>query len=171
ISSAQQEDSYALDVLSNILFEGTSSRAYRKLVLEKDYAIGVSGSAYTPAFPGLFLISATAKRGVSAETGLSELYSLIGEVQDKGVDEHEIQAAVKQLTLQLVDSIRTPYGLGQLIGIVELIFGDPRRFSDDLNKYLRVSQVDVQRVARKYLNPNNRTVVTLKPETNEGEAP
>ncbi len=171
VTSAHQDDSYALDVLSNILFEGTSSRAYRKMVLEKDRAIGISGSAYTPAYPGLFLISATAKQGVSAESVQADLYGVISEVQDKGVEVEEISAAVKQLTLQLIDGVRTPYGLGQLIGTVELIFDDPRRFSDDLNKYLRVSQADVQRVARKYLNPNNRTVVTLVPEKNGEETP
>jgi predicted Zn-dependent peptidase len=61
--------------------------------------------------------------------------------------------------------VRTPYGLGQLIGTVQTIFSDPSRFIEDLNKYLRIKAPDVQRVAQKYLVPNNRSVVTLVPET------
>ena len=67
----------------------------------------------------------------------------------------------------MVDSVRTPYGLGQLIGIVTTIFGDPNRFAEDLAKYTKIKPSDVQRVANKYLIPNNRTVVTMIP----GDAP
>jgi zinc protease len=70
---------------------------------------------------------------------------------------------VKQLTVNLVDSIRTPYGLGQLIGTVQMTLGDPNKFSEDLSKYLKVTIADVQRVAKHYLFPNNRSVVTLAP--------
>ncbi|MEK6577971.1 MAG: pitrilysin family protein, partial [Bdellovibrionota bacterium] len=59
VTSAEHNDSFALDVLANILFEGTSSRAYRRLVEEKDIAMGLHGSAFTPAYPGLFIITGT----------------------------------------------------------------------------------------------------------------
>jgi zinc protease len=165
VTSAEHDDSYALDVLANILFEGTSSRAYRKLVEEKEIAMGISGSAYTPTYPGLFIISATMKGDVPGTKAEGALDEVIREVQDKGVTQEEIQRAVRQLTVQLVDGVRTPYGLGQLIGTVQTIFSDPNRFIDDLNKYLKIKAPDVQRVAQKYLVPNNRSVVTLVPES------
>ena len=70
VTSAEQDDSYSLDVLANILFEGTSSRAYRKLVEEKDLMTGISGSAYTPTYPGLFIIIGyDARRDPRADRG------------------------------------------------------------------------------------------------------
>jgi zinc protease len=165
VTSAEQDDSYALDVLANILFEGTSSRAYRKLVEEREIAMGVSGSAYTPTYPGLFIITTTMKGGVPGTKAEGALDEAIHDIQEKGVTEEEITRAVRQLTVQLVDGVRTPYGLGQLIGTVQTIFADPGRFIDDLNKYLRIKAPDVQRVAQKYLVPNNRSVVTLIPES------
>ena len=164
VTAAVDEDSYALDVLANILFEGSSSRAYRKLVEEKDIAISVSGSAFTPAFPGIFIITGTMKGNIPAEQGEVLLDQVIRETQEKGVSGEEISAAVKQLTVQLVDSVRTPFGLGQLIGTVMMIFGEPTRFAEDLSKYLKVTAQDVKRVSVKYLSPNNRSVVTLLPE-------
>lgn len=163
ITSAEEDDSYALDVLANILFEGTTSRAYRRLVEEKNIALGVSGSAYTPTFPGLFIITATMKAKIQATKAEDELNRLIGEVQDKEVTPEEIAIAVRQLTVELVDSVQTPHGLGQLIGTVQMIFGDPERFAKDLAKYTKVTAKDVKRVAQKYLNPNHRTIVTLVP--------
>src|SRR5262249_48728743 len=135
VTSASEDDSYALDVLANILFEGTSSRAYRLLVEDKDVAAGISGSAFTPTYPGLFIISGTMKGGVPSSEAEKLLDQAIAEVQEKDVTPEEISVAVRQLTVQLVDSVRTPYGLGQLIGTVVTIFGDPERFADDLSKY------------------------------------
>ncbi len=164
VSAALNDDSYALDVLANILFEGTSSRAYRKLVEEKDVVAEISGSAFTPTYPGLFIISGTLKGGVRTEAAEKLLDELIKEAQEKDVTEEEIKIAVRQLTVQLVDSVRTPHGLGQLIGTVQMIFEDPQRFADDLAKYTQVKAKDVRRVAQKYLHPNNRSIVTLVPQ-------
>lgn len=163
VTSAHDDDSFALDVLANILFEGTSSRAYRSLVEEKDLASGVAGAAFTPAFPGLFIVNATMRGGVPAEAGERALDAVIREAQESEVSAEEIRAAVRQLTVQLVDSVRTPHGMGQLIGTVQTIFGDPSRYAEDLGKYTRVTASDVRRVANQYLHPNNRSVVTLVP--------
>jgi zinc protease len=163
VTSAADDDSYALDVLANILFEGTSSRAYRSMVDEKDIVAGIGGSAYTPTFPGLFIVTATMKGKLETGQAEAELERLIGEVQEKGVTQDEIKRAVKQLTVQLVDSVRTPHGMAQLVGTVATVLGDPEKYSNDLEKYLKVSASDVQRVARKYLTPNNRSVVVMVP--------
>lgn len=165
VTAAEDHDSYALDVLANILFEGTSSRAYHRLVEDKDLASALAGSAYTPTYPGLFIISGIMKGDIPSSEAEAELDRVIREVQDGGVTEEEVAIAVKQLTVQLVDSVRTPYGLGQLIGTVMMIFRDPARFSEDLAKYLKVKPEDVKRVAQVYLEPNNRSVVTLIPES------
>jgi zinc protease len=162
VPSAKDDDSYALDVLSNILFEGTSSRAYRKLVEEKQIALSVGGTNFTPTYPGLFIISGTMKG--KNPTALAEvaLDQVIKAVQENGVTDEEIKIAVKQLTVQAVDSVRTTDGMANLIGTVQTIFGDPEMYADDLKKYVKVTRSDVKRVAEKYLVPNNRSIVIMK---------
>ena len=164
VTAADHDDSYALDVLANILFEGNASRAYREIVEENDLALAITGSAYTPTYPGLFIVSGVMKQGVSTSEVETVLNRVIQGVQEKGVTPEEIQVAVKQLTVQLVDSVRTPHGLGQLIGTIMTVFGDPGRFAKDLEKYTKVTGEDVKRVALKYLIPNNRSIVTLVPD-------
>jgi len=164
ITSAKDEDSYALDVLANILFAGTSSRANRLLVDEKNKVVGITGMAFTPTYPGLFLVNGTMKNGIAASEAEKLLDEVILEIQKNGVTQDEINAAVRQLTVMMVDGLKTPYGLGILMGTVETVFGDPARYQKDLEKYLRVTQEDVKRVAQKYLIPNNRTVVILEPK-------
>jgi zinc protease len=160
--SAKDDDSYALDVLSNILFEGTTSRAYRKLVEELQLCLSIDGSDYTPTYPGLFIISGTMKGQQDTALAETALDSVIRDVQDNGVTDEEIKTAVKQLTVQLVDSVRTTDGMANLIGTVQTIFGDPELYADDLKKYVKVTRDDVKRVASKYLVPNNRSIVVMK---------
>jgi len=162
ITEAGHPDSAALDVLANILFGGTSSRAYQLLVEERNLAISVTGSSYTPTYPGLFLVSATMRGDLPASSAEAALDSILTDIQEKGVTPEEVQIAVKQLSVQLIDSIRTPHGMGQLVGTVQMIFGDPKRFSEDIERYFKVTPEDVRRVAKQYLIPNNRVVVTLK---------
>src|SRR5271157_5358822 len=64
ISSA---DSYALEVASEILSDGQSSRLYKKLVVEKQMVIDVgAGYEMTSFDPGLFIVSAQMRPGVTA---------------------------------------------------------------------------------------------------------
>jgi len=45
--------------------------------------------------------------------------------------------------------------------------GDYNKLFDAAKSYSAVTKEDVQRVARKYFGPNNRTVATLLPENDE----
>ncbi len=162
-TSAAEDDTYALDVLSNILFSGNDSRGYRRMVEEKQIALAVGGVNYTPLYGGIFMASATMRSGHPATEFETELDSLITDIQTKGVTATEIRTAVRQLTVQTVDSVRTASGLANMIGTVDAIFGDPMRFKEDLAKYSKVTEADVLRVAKNYLLPNRKNVVTLVP--------
>lgn len=165
ISEAGHSDTYAIDVLSQVLFHGTSSRAYRRLVMEKQVVLSVGGTSYTPVHPGLFLVNLVLKGDLSFEAAEKEFQNLVFEIQDKGVTEEEVQAAVKQLTVELIDSIRTPQGMARYVGLVHSVLGDVKYYAKDLSAYYRVSAADVRRVAQKYLHPNRRSVVVMSPKS------
>lgn len=164
ITSASQDDSFALDILASILFEGTSALASRVLVQGSEIAWAVDGMAFTPAYPGLFLVTLTLRgkgNGPEAERIFSRL---VNGISENGVSEKAVKAAKKQLQVQILDSLRTAKGIGHLIGTAQVILGDARKFIDDFKKYSKVTPADVQRVLRKYLDPNNRSTVFLLPD-------
>ncbi len=165
IVSAFDDEAYSLDVLANILFEGTHSRGQLSLVESEGFFLSLGGSAFTPTFPGLFLIQGTLAKGFSAEHGESKIYHLLSQIQTEGVTQSEVKKAVRQLSLEIVDTVRTPYGLAQLIGTAQMVLGDAKRFSKDLEKYHEVTPEKVKKVATKYFDPNNRTVVIMSPES------
>src|SRR5690606_4630612 len=102
------------------------------------------------------------------EAGLAAEFE---EVQKNGVTQEEVTQAVKQLSVEMLDSIRTPSGLAQFVGTVFMVLGDVAHVTRDLEKYRNVTRDDVKRVAKEYFHPNNRTVVVLKPESAKPTAP
>lgn len=169
-SSALERDTYPLDLLSQILFSGTGSRAHQRFVEEKKIVSSVSGVNYTPVYPGLFMVNASMRAGKKTEVFEKELETMIREVQEKGVTEEELNRAKRQIVVQTVDSLRTAHGMANLIGTVKVVFDDPMRFKEDLKFYDRVTREDVQAVAKKYLLPNRRNIVQLVPGKREEES-
>ena len=60
IPSVTDPDVYPLDVLAIVLGQGKSSRLYRELRQKRGLVHRIEASSYTPAYPGLFVIEASA---------------------------------------------------------------------------------------------------------------
>lgn len=164
IPSAHDVDSYSIDVLSNILFEGSSSRAYRKIVDELQIATSLTASSYTPMYPGLLTIRANLRPGRSLEEFEKALGALIKDVQTNDVSKAEVDRAVKQLTLDLIDGLQTSQGIAQWLGTIDMIFGDVGKFKKMWAKYFEVTPKSVKDVANRYLDPNHRSMIIVHPK-------
>ncbi|MBN23198.1 MAG: hypothetical protein CL678_18070 [Bdellovibrionaceae bacterium] len=164
VSSAFDRDSYALDLLSNILFEGESSRAYQKIVEKEEIALSLSGSNFTPRYPGLLMISAVLRNGKRLSDLESQLELLLKKVQKEGVSDQELESARKQIVADTIDTLRSPFGLARTLGLVEVTVGHAEDFLNDFKKYFDVTSNDIKRVAKKYLDPNHRVVIEMYPK-------
>ena len=60
----------------------------------------------------------------------------------------------------------TTAGKAEQIGFYECMLGDPGAAFRRLEGYRRVTIADVRRVARRYLRPEARTLVRVKPDGN-----
>jgi zinc protease len=161
------EDSYALDVLSQILSKGKSSRLYKSLVYEKKIAVDIS--ADYDGFnkdPYLFFFSATASPGKDIKEVEDTLYAEIEKIKKEAPSELEVQKAINQIESSFImeqDSIDTE---AMKYGTFEML-GDWRLFDKYLDSIKKVTPEDVVRVAKKYLNEDNRTVGILVPTKSE----
>jgi len=164
IGSFKDPDDPALDILSNILAHGESSRLYKSLVYEKQIATGVSATNESRIDPGLFTFYAQAQQGHTAEECENAVYAALKDIQDNGVTERELQKAKNVLRAGYVNSFKTNVGLAGQLAEYEANWGDWRKLYDNPKRHDKVTVADVQRVARKYFSENNRTVVTLIPE-------
>jgi zinc protease len=164
VPQAGSPDLYALEVASNILSAGESSRLYRRLVYEKQMAVQAGGQAIVLQDPGVFFFFAILQAGQKPEDGEKELLAEVDRLQNEPVSGDELTKSKNQLISELVFGRQTVQDKADAIGDAAVIMGDVSLVNRQLAEYQKVSAADVQRVARTYFKPENRTVVYMLPE-------
>ncbi len=164
-------DFYPLNILRTILFDGESSRMYRRLVDKDQIALGVA-SAMDAAFdPTIVEITAQPKQSIDPQACEKAIYEELAQVQNAAISDTEMQKAKNIRLVEFYQQMQTINGRANAIGTYEVFFGDYNRVFDAAKKYSAVTKEDVQRVAKVYFGANNRTVATLLPETAEKVKP
>ena len=156
-------DSFPLSVLAGILGGGESARFNQKVVYEKQLAAN-AGADYNPVHidPYLFGFSAGPLPGKTAEEVEQALYAEVEQLQKDGVTERVIQKAKNQIEADFVFSLDSAHRMGVLLGRYESV-ASWKLLDGYLEGVRKVTAADVQRVAQKYLVPENRTVAILIP--------
>ncbi|HWZ99229.1 MAG TPA: pitrilysin family protein [Candidatus Dormibacteraeota bacterium] len=167
IPKTNDPDFYALNILRTVLFQGESSRMYQRLVDKDQIALDVS-SYVQPSFdPTLAIIYAQPKQGVDPAQCEKEIYEELDKAKTSLISDQELEKAKNIRLVEFYHQMRTINGRANTIGTYEIYFGDYTRLFDAAKNYSAVTKEDVQRVAKKYFGPNNRTVATLIPENEE----
>ena len=156
-------DAYALEIAGEILADGKSSRLYRRLVMEKRMVVDVNAGFDMTSFdPNLFIFAAQMRPGVKTQDAMAEVDKEIAALRDHPVSADELQKAKNLEQAQFVFGQDSVFREAMLLGIYELL-GDYKQVDDYLPGIDKVTAADVQRVARKYLVNENRTIGVLIP--------
>jgi zinc protease len=162
IPTFEHGDALPLEVLSQILSQGQSSRLYRELVYQRQIATSINADAGLRVDPGLFTIISMVQAGKTPAEVEAAIYELLDQVTEESIPDRELQKAINQALSGFVfqqDSIQQQ---GFTIGSFHIL-----RSYKVINEYIErlrsVTKQDVARVARTYLTKTNRTVVTIVP--------
>jgi zinc protease len=163
-------DHAPLVLLGEILFGGRASRVHRRLVKELELAIEARGWVGTFRDPGLFDVGLTARGEVTAEALLEALDAELAKARAEAPSEAELERVKARLELSTLQSLETVGGRAETIGFYETVLGDPTALFSKLDAYRRVTRGDLLRVARRYLGPEQRTIVVVRPSGDDDEA-
>jgi zinc protease len=153
----------ALDLLSTILGDGRSSRLYRRVREEAGLAFSISAFSYTPGDPGLFGVDATVdpkKREAAEQLALR----IVEEVKQGGVSTEELEKAKKITLSHHLGALTTMRGQASDVGSNWLLTRDLNFSRHYLDAVQKVTLDDIKRVAGKYLNDENLTIISLNPK-------
>lgn len=156
------EDCFALDVLATILGEGKSSRLYDLICNKRKLAYSIEAINYTPQDPGLFIISCFLEeaRTKAAESLILKQIEL---TKKKKASEKELESAKNRIISDILFQNQTIGAQAQDMAFNEAIAGDPRFTEKYLRKINQVSCEDIMKVANKYLNKDNLSIIALIP--------
>ena len=154
-------DRYALDVLEGTLSGGRTARFFGALV---QTGIASSADAYDYGLrdPDLLTLDATAQPGVSNEKLEKALLEQVEKLQTTPIAADELKRALNQAEASYIYGRDSVESQGQQLGEFA-VRGNWKYGETYLDNLRRVTPADVQRVAKKYLTPNNRTVGYFEP--------
>jgi zinc protease len=162
----------AMALLDQALHGGRAGRMYRELVLEKQIAVEADGGIddiFGYNGPTQMVTRILHKPEYSAENTLAAFDSVIGDLQEHGISEDELnQLKVKwrsdyYSTLEGGRGGMPRYGLMHLLACFTLFDNQPQLVNSILDGFLAVKREEIQAVAKKYLRPANRAVVFRTP--------
>ena len=158
------DESYALDLLANIMGNGPSSRLYQRLVYKEQSVARVAAYNMTLQDSGQFQIFATLKPGANFSRAERAIMGEIWRPRNLVVKADELQKAKNQVMKTYVDSLKTVHGKAEVLAMNETVFHDYEQLFKDLDRYNKVTPQQIRDVAKKYLAPERATLVALKPK-------
>jgi zinc protease len=167
IPELRHADVPALDVLAVLLGSGRSSRLFQQVREKQGVVHHVDAWTYSPGLPGLFGVSAVVD-GDQFEAANKAILAEIEKIKSLSVSSDELHKAIKQFISATLSSRKTMEGQAQNLGGNWIAANDVNFSERYLAAVKHVTTNDVQRVARQYLTPENRTLYALLPD---GAAP
>jgi predicted Zn-dependent peptidase len=159
------DDYYALNLLTNLLSSGESSRLYKVIVDEKRLAIATGSFPFSLENPGLFIAYAISNAGIEAKSCEDAITAEIEKVQKELISEIEFQKIKNQIESDFISGNNKVLGIAQSLAKYHLFFGDANLINTELDRYSKVTREDIKRVANKYFTKENRVVLYYLPKS------
>ncbi len=166
-SGLNPRESSLLDLLSTLMFDGPTSRLGQRTLGDHAAPLqALTALAYTPRFPGLLMIHGVMRQATGTLDEYERLRDqVVREVQSASVTEAELERAIRQMILQHLSERQQAFDLGQMMGALETLFSQPKRFYQELVPYAQVTREAIQKAANRYLDPNHRSLIIVCPVT------
>lgn len=155
-------DWYALNILADIIGQGSESRLQQRLVAGGSATAFGEGETESPCAASLLRMRARVAPNTSPAVVLSAVDDELERLARDLVSNAELQTAREQERRWAADQLSTPAGVAGAAARAALFYGEPERANTDVALMLAVSAEDVRRVARQYLRPSNRAVVIVR---------
>lgn len=162
-----EKDAYVLDLISNILTTGKSSRLYKKMVDEKKIALQVLAFSDSQEDYGTYIMGALPMEGVSMENLGKEMDVEIEKLQNELISQREFEKLQNQIESRFVNANSNMEGIALSLADYYTFYKDTNLINKQVDIYRSITREDIQRVAKKYLNKNQRLELDYLPATSK----
>jgi zinc protease len=163
IPNLSDPDSYVLEVISAILSSGKSSRFYKDLVQDKKIVLSADAdNSLLSHDPALFYISAEPLPGKKVADVENALAQEVERLKKYPVPDKELEKAKNQLEASFIYAQDSLFYQAMILAQYE-ITGSWKEIDEYIPSIHKVTSDDIQRVSKRYLVDDNRTVGILVP--------
>jgi zinc protease len=158
-----------LDLVAAVLTGGKNSRLYQRLVYQHPICQSVQAYQESGALSSCFNIVVTPRPGHT----LAEVQAIVDEEIEKLKADpptpHELERAINTHETELYQSMEGIDGKAAVLNEYYTMTGNPDYFSQDLERYRRLTVHDVQAAAKRYLPAGRRVELSIVPENTRNQ--
>lgn len=163
------DDIYALELMNSVLSGGSSSRINKDVVERKQLATMAFSFGYGLEDAGVGIFAAIAAKDVALDDIQKEFDAQIEKIQNELITQEEFEKVRNQFENQSVSSYATIAGISEGLADAHVYYGSANYINVELEKYMKVTREDIQRVAKKYLTKDARVILHYLPKEDESK--
>jgi zinc protease len=155
-----------LDLATDLLANGKTSRLYKRLVFDERIATDVSASQNSREIGAFAQLTATAAPGHTLPELERAIVEEIAAVATDGPTDAEIERGRVQAEAQFVYRLQTVGGFGgksDQLNAYNVFLGDPAYFDRDLERYRAVTRTSLRQAVAGFLDPTRRVTLSVVP--------
>ncbi len=165
--SFKSRDSYVLNMVSSYLSGGKSSVLYKKLVDQQKQALAVQAVNISQEDYGIYALFALPLGDVPLTDLLAEMDEEIVKMQNELISERDYQKLQNQFENQFVNSNSSVSGIANSLARYYMLYGDVNLINNEIDIYRSITREEIQAVTKKYLNPNQRSILEYLPKKDD----
>jgi zinc protease len=163
IPAYDSPDYMPLNVAMGILGSGQSSRLYQRLVKETQQAANVFANAGSRRATGLASVIALVRPTVKLDDVEKNIYVEINKLQTEPIADWELEKVRMRYRHDHAQQLSGTLSRAVQLAYLTVAWNDPNVINTEEARLDAVTKEAVMRVAKKYLTPENRTVVSTLP--------
>jgi predicted Zn-dependent peptidase len=163
--SFKERDSYVLSMISTYLSDGKTSKLYKKIVDDKKMALQVGAINLSQEDYGTYILYGLPLGDVSLDDLVAEMDEEILKLKNNLISERDYQKIQNKFENNFVSSNSSFEGIANSLARYYMLYGDVNLINNEIDIYRSITREEIQSVANKYLNANQRLLLEYLPES------
>jgi len=164
IPGITSDDNTAIEMVSSVLSTGKSSRLYKKMVDEKKNSLQVGSFNNSMEDYGAYILYAIPNNNTDIDTLLKDIDEEIVKLQTELISEDEFTKLQNQFENDYLDNNNRMIKVAENLATGYTFYKNINNINVELDKIRKITRQDIQQVAKKYLNRNQRVLLYYLPK-------
>lgn len=161
------DDYYAVQMLTQLLSQGNSSRFHKEIVDKQQKAVQAGAFALPNEDPSVAVMFSIANMNVKPAELETAMENEIEKVKTTTLSDEEYQKLINQAETDFVAKNQKVLGVVTNLATYWTFQGNANLINTELDRYTKITKEDLKRVANKYFTKENRLVVYYLPKSEE----
>ena len=165
--SMKSREARVLDMTSSLLSDGKSSKLYKRLVDDKKMALQIGSFNFSQEDYGMYIIYGLPMTGFTNADLIKEIDDEIQKLQTELISERDFEKLQNMFENKYVNSNATLEGVASNLATYYLLYKNVDLINEEIDLIRSITRKEIQEVAQKYLQSQQRLLLDYLPKVAE----